>query len=142
MDICMIDGCERPRRNKSSEWCNSHWMRWYRHGDPLAGRSENGEPHQFLADHVLPYRGDACIDWPYACDGHGYARINSAGKIRLVTRIVCEDVNGPPPTLDHQAAHSCGRGNQGCVTPRHLRWATQSENEADKYTHGTRKRAA
>jgi hypothetical protein len=36
---------------------------------------------------------------------------------------MCELVNGPPP-LGALAAHSCGRGHDGCVDPRHLRWAT------------------
>jgi hypothetical protein len=44
---------------------------------------------------------------------------------------------GPPPSPDHEAAHSCGRGHEGCVNPKHLRWATHKENQADKEGHGT-----
>ena len=33
-------------------------------------------------------------------------------------------------------AHSCGV--RRCINKRHLRWATQVENEVDKLTHGTR----
>lgn len=29
---------------------------------------------------------------------------------------------------------------EGCVNPRHLRWATRSENHADKLDHGTHNR--
>jgi len=32
------------------------------------------------------------------------------------------------------AAHSCGE--RMCINPRHLRWATRKENEADKVAHG------
>jgi hypothetical protein len=47
---------------------------------------------------------------------------------------------GPPPTEGHVAAHSCGNGSGGCVHPRHVRWATASENEQDKVVHGTSNR--
>src|SRR5690606_29105850 len=47
---------------------------------------------------------------------------------------------GPPPTVEHEAAHSCGKGHEGCVNPHHLRWATSTENKADTLIHGTRNR--
>src|SRR5690606_34039285 len=53
------------------------------------------------------------------------------------SRVVCEIVNGPPPSPDHQAAHLCGKGHLGCVNPRHLSWKTVIENHADKRIHGT-----
>lgn len=34
---CSIDGCERTVVARS--WCNRHYRRWIRHGDPLAGGS-------------------------------------------------------------------------------------------------------
>jgi hypothetical protein len=55
-----------------------------------------------------------------------------------VHRIICEEINGPPPTLKHEVAHSCGQGRLGCVTPKHLRWATRVENREDMIAHGTR----
>lgn len=73
-------------------------------------------------------------------DTLGAAQINLGGRSVIVARMVCEEVNGPPPTPAHQAAHSCGKGHLGCITPQHLRWATQVENEADKLIHGTHNR--
>lgn len=131
-DLCSIEGCDRPIYSRKFGWCGAHYRRGLRHGDPLVGRTHDGEPHRFLAEEVIPYSGEKCLDWPYARDGRGYARIRLDGKARLVSRVVCEHAYGAPPTSDHQAAHSCGRGQFGCVTPSHLRWATQSENEADK----------
>jgi hypothetical protein len=46
-------------------------------------------------------------------------------------------MNGPSPTPRHEAAHSCGNGHLGCVSPRHLSWKTHKENMADKVQHGT-----
>jgi hypothetical protein len=31
--ICAVDGCGKPV--KARDWCNAHWLRWWRHGDPL-----------------------------------------------------------------------------------------------------------
>jgi hypothetical protein len=69
---------------------------------------------------------------------NGYANIQRNGKKELVSRIVCGAVNGPAPTPKHEAAHSCGMGHKGCISPKHLRWATRKENEDDKFLHGTR----
>jgi hypothetical protein len=51
--------------------------------------------------------------------------------------VVCETVHGPAPTAKHEAAHSCGNGHLGCVSPHHLSWKTPIENAADKLNHGT-----
>lgn len=34
--LCVVDGCSRPVRTR--DWCNRHYLRLRRHGDPLAGR--------------------------------------------------------------------------------------------------------
>jgi hypothetical protein len=47
-------------------------------------------------------------------------------------------VNGEPPSPQHHAAHNCG--NASCVNPYHIRWATPSENQADRVEHGTSNR--
>ena len=36
---CSIEGCNGPHYGRG--WCNKHYQRWYKHGDPLApGRPE------------------------------------------------------------------------------------------------------
>ena len=51
--------------------------------------------------------------------------------------VMCTLAHGPRPSDRHEAAHSCGKGHEGCISPRHLTWKTRAENEADKVIHGT-----
>lgn len=136
---CSIPDCGKPDEKRG--WCGMHYRRWSRHGDPLAlTRAAPGEPLRYLHEVVIPYDGTDCLPWPYARTGQGRGNIWSDGSNRPVHNLVCEIAHGPPPTPDHQAAHSCGKGHEGCVAPRHLRWATCAENHADMVIHGTRYR--
>jgi HNH endonuclease len=136
--LCSIDGCGKQVKNRG--YCTAHYKRWWRHGDPLAGRTPNGEPARFLTEVAYPYAGDECLRWPYGHNGDGYGQITHGGKHTYVHRKVCEEVHGPAPSDEHETAHSCGNGHLGCITPNHLRWATMSENHADRVIHGTSNR--
>ena len=135
--LCSIPDCGKP--HDSHGFCRPHYARWKRHGNPLAGRQTSpGEPKAHYQNVVLAYEGEDCLVWPYYGAGNGaYALIYWGGKLQLVHRLVCEAINGPAPTSGHQAAHLCGNGHLGCVSPRHLTWKTKSENQMDKLTHGT-----
>jgi hypothetical protein len=135
--ICSIPSCDKIAERR--DWCFNHYMRWRAHGNPLGGGKSPGEVTAFLNDVVLTYDGDDCLHWPYG-SVRGYGVVNCKRRKRrkiLVTRLVCEHVHGPAPSLSHQAAHSCGKGHEGCCNPRHIRWATPKENCADKEIHGT-----
>ena len=137
-EVCEIDGCGKPARRR--KWCAGHYDRWRRHGDPTAGRTPDGLPEKFLHETVMNYQGDDCLKWPFGRITGGYGNIQVNGKMRRVPRIVCEIVHGPPPTPDHEAAHSCGKGHEGCCAPAHLSWKTHAENMQDKLQHGTHNR--
>lgn len=100
----------------------------------------SGEARRFYSEVVITYDGDDCLIWPYTRDAKGYGRMKVDGRMALVSRRVCEEANGTPPTPSHEAAHSCGNGKFGCVTKRHLSWKTRAENCADKIIHGTHDR--
>lgn len=90
----------------------------------------------------VAYQGDDCLTWPLACDSHGYGIVGAGnGRVRKAHRVMCELAHGNPPTPQHEAAHSCGCGNKGCVNPRHLSWKTRSENAFDTVRHGAHWRA-
>lgn len=136
--ICSIEGCGKPVIARG--WCLAHYRRWQRYNDPLGGGTALGEAQRFLRDVVLPYEGDDCLIWPFGRRSNGYATIWVGAAMGNVCRIVCQERHGPPPTPKHEAAHSCGKGHEGCVAKGHLTWKTRAENESDKLDHGTSNR--
>ncbi len=132
--ICEIIGCGKPLVARGL--CNSHWIRWRKYGDPLAGGPKWGEASEYYLSTVLVYEGDECLIWPHARNKGGYGTVNFDGKKFLVSRKLCEDANGPAPSHFHEAAHSCGKGQDGCVTKRHLSWKTHADNMKDMVNHG------
>lgn len=93
---------------------------------------------QRVADYInlvaVPFGGDDCLTWPFSRCGKGYGRFKWDYKEHVASRYICEIVHGPPPSERHEAAHSCGKGHEGCVNPRHLRWASHRENMAEART--------
>lgn len=135
---CSIDGCKNPTGVSGSAkgWCRPHYKRWRAHGDPLGGTAYNGEPKRWAKEMATADHGDECLIWPFAIGGHGYGVLRtSGGKYRPAYNYMCELAHGPKPVGKREAAHSCG--NKPCVNPKHLRWATNSENSMDKHDHGT-----
>lgn len=100
------------------------------------------ELRQFAYD-AIDSKTDECILWPFAAAGLRvkYGRMTDEKGVTIgAHRFVCMKVHGKPPTRKHQAAHLCS--NSLCLNPRHLRWATRKENEADKIAAGRTNRGS
>lgn len=80
---------------------------------------------------------DDCILWPYATDPYGYPHLKTPHGEKFGHRLSCEMRHGPPPGR-YDAAHTCR--TPACINPRHLRWATRSENQQDRVADGTSNR--
>lgn len=100
--------------------------------------AKRGEAIAWVMAHI-DHDGEECLIWPFTRNNGetGYGQVKYDGKIRRVHRVMCQIRHGEPPTPDHEAAHECGNGMQGCVNPKHLVWKTRSENQLDRKRHGT-----
>jgi len=135
--ICSIQACNNPSYCRG--WCKAHYRRWQRHGDP-DHLDRDGAQSNFVYEVAIPFEGNECLIWPFPNARGVYPRIWKDGAHSRVHRLVCEATRGKPPSDIHHAAQSCGNGN--CCNPHHIRWATPSENQIDRVTHGTHSRGS
>lgn len=135
---CRIAGCGRLIAAKGL--CNTHYARWKANpgitDEALVTRVSVEEWINAHKDHS----GDECLLWPFSrmrC-GYGFARF--MGMKTTASRAMCVAAHGHPLDEKLEAAHRCGNGHLGCVNPRHLYWATASQNQMDRVRHGTSNR--
>jgi len=133
---CSVAGCYQKHVAKG--FCINHYRRWKRYGDARGGRAENGEPMRWLEEH-LKFAGEQCLFWPFAVSTNGYGKIQVGEETMNAHRYMCIRVHGDQPEGLSHSAHRCG--NRLCVNPSHIRWASVTENCADRDAHGTTARA-
>lgn len=134
---CSTRGCDsKGTRGLIGGVCNACYLRSKRNGSPARVRAAKGEALKFLRLNVQ-YEGANCLQFPFPRMPSGYGNLGFNGRKIYAHRLMCMLAHGDPPFQGAQAAHSCGRGHEGCVNPNHLRWATQQENTEDSRSHGT-----
>ena len=127
MKTCSIDGCER--KHYGHGWCNGHWKRWRKYGDPLGGGAKYTDPDEAFLARTEPIVGDpGCIIWTGATNSSGYGSLWANGKSVKAHRYSWERVHGPIPD-DRVIDHTCYE--RSCVNPDHLRLATPAQNASN-----------
>lgn len=129
---CQVPDCLAEAVGRG--WCNRHWKRWRRYGDPLAGKWE-------VADRGLSpegrfwtkvQQGDGCWEWQ-ASRRLGYGRFWLNGRFVAAHRFAWEQENGSVPE-GLEVCHRCD--NPPCVRPDHLFLGTTQENINDMVAKG------
>lgn len=106
---------------------------------PFATRAKIGSNLMFM-QWLLTIDIEYCIPWPFRSRTgpnleYGALPQGLSEYGRRAHRVLCVWAHGEPPTLKHEACHTCGVSL--CMNPKHLMWGTHQENEADKKEHGT-----
>ncbi|QEH79942.1 hypothetical protein EIK56_18115 [Sphingomonas sp. C8-2] len=136
--LCSVPGCIK-RGILRKTFCEPHYDRFMKYGTPYGGGTFRGVPLAWLKNRKK-WSGNECLIWPFAERGQGYGGVSFEGRNERAHRVMCILAHGPAPSPEHEAAHSCGKGHQGCVNPRHLSWKTRSGNQQDRVGHGTHNR--
>jgi hypothetical protein len=124
---CSIDGCDRALCARG--WCQTHYMRWRRHGDV----ETNLAPKDLTVverfyTHVAKTAG-GCWLWTGSLNHAGYGTFGVEGQTWRVHRLAWvlagnELIDGME--IDHVKARGCA--HRSCVNPAHLEQVTQLEN--------------
>lgn len=121
--VCSLDVC--GNKHEAKGYCNKHYMKWRKWGDPLGGRTNYATPEESFEAQTEWH--DGCLVWVGGCTGDGYGYIRGSEKYTqmLAHRYAWEQVHGTIPEgvlIDHKCF------NRKCCNVVHLRTATRKQN--------------
>jgi hypothetical protein len=119
--LCEVDGCMSTCRNGTSTYCEKHYSRVKRHGDPLTVKidhtpaAERWKTSYEVTPGPLPA---PCWVWTGPQDSHGYGTISEGRKKRHMAHIFVYEQLVGPVMADAELDHKCRV--KLCVNPKHL----------------------
>lgn len=134
--VCEIEGCTESIAVKSRGWCDKHYTRWKRHGDPnhVTRRNSRGlglEDRLRLPGWEVTERG--CWEWLGKGPGERYGKLTVNGSIVSAHRLAYTLWVGPIPE-GCVIRHTCD--NPPCINPAHLIPGTHRDNSQDMVKRG------
>lgn len=118
---CSIPDCEKKPYGRG--WCQMHWSRWRRHGNPHAPSNQGLDPLDRFFSKVNV--DGPCWEWIGQLGAQGYGVFSFQRKDTAAHRWIYQRLVGPVPAqleLDHLCR------NRSCVNPDHLEPVTHKEN--------------
>lgn len=120
---CTLDDCDLPHVARG--YCNGHYQRWYKYGDPLAvGRGPQQTASDRFWSRVVGGDMDSCWIWQGATNAAGYGRFFDH-RDHQAHRWAYENMRAPIPA-GLEIDHLCR--TRACVNPWHLEPVTGRVN--------------
>ena len=123
--LCTVVGC--GEKHYAKDYCNRHYQRWKRHGDPEAGGLWFSNPDDRFEESAMPVTETGCLLWSGAMYPKGYGCIKVNGVNTGAHIFAWERVHGKVPK-EYMIDHKCH--TPACCNPDHLRLATRSQNSS------------
>ena len=121
---CSVDDCQRE--TKGLGYCNPHYQRHIKYGDPLGSKPRPTSLGRFWS---RVEKTATCWNWTGLKTDEGYGAFYIRRTHLQAHRYAWELVNGPIPegaVIDHRCL------NEGCVNPDHLRPSTIKQNNENR----------
>lgn len=126
---CSVDGCEKPHYCR--DFCQMHYSRWYRHGDPHAVTWPQGPAEDRFWSKVE--KTDTCWEWT-AATMHGYGVFGVGDNRYQRAHRFSWEMHFGPIENGLWVLHKCD--NPLCVRPDHLFLGTHQDNMNDAQRKG------
>jgi hypothetical protein len=132
---CNVIGCHDAPRSGRAKWCEKHYYRNRRHGNPLANHTPATDMNlsERFWRHVPKQPDGECWEWQGTRQSHGYGHLRWGGKQVYAHRVAYLLANGQVPRGVH-VMHSCD--NPPCVNPQHLSTGSRTDNMQDMVRRG------
>ena len=125
-DECAVLGCTKPVAKR--EWCNAHYIRWRKHGDPQGGRVSSMHGHSRKGQRSPTYR--SWVMMVARCTNPNVHNFAFYGGLGIK---VCERWRSFPNFLADMGERPRGKtidrwpDPAGDYEPKNCRWATGTE---------------